>query len=105
MRGSSRRKNISNRLKSGSIFSLTYRRIAIVTVAALGFSFGSTASAAPYKWCAVYNFDIEIRECLFVTIEQCRASISGVGGYCEPNPFYAGPDGKPAKRTPKRDRG
>jgi hypothetical protein len=77
--------------------------LAIVAVAALGIMFGATgASADPYKWCAVYTFDIEIRECGFVTIEQCRASISGVGGYCEPNPFYTAPDEKPAKRPRKR---
>jgi hypothetical protein len=26
--------------------------------------------------------------CGFLTLEQCRASVSGVGGFCVPNPFY-----------------
>ena len=26
-----------------------------------------------------------------MTIEQCRATVAGVGGYCTPNPFYTGP--------------
>ena len=30
------------------------------------------------------------RNCGFSTIEQCRATISGMGGFCEPNPFYPG---------------
>ena len=35
--------------------------------------------------------------CYFLTFEQCRASISGVGGFCRQNAFY---DGRPV-RTPE----
>ena len=51
----------------------------------------SSATADPYKWCAAYgtpggtNFG-------FLTIEQCRATLSGNGGFCEPNQFYTGPE-------------
>ena len=72
--------------------------IAIATIVASGIWFGTTASADPYKWCAVY----EMRDCSYVTIEQCRATISGIGGSCELNQFYTGPDEKPAKHTRKR---
>jgi hypothetical protein len=54
----------------------------------------STAHADPYKWCAEYA-GMEGgggRNCGFVTLEQCRATISGIGGWCEPNPFYTGPE-------------
>ena len=78
--------------------------IAIGIVAAFGISVAATVAADPYKWCAIYSFDVEIRNCGFVTIEQCRAAISGVGGYCESNPYYTGPDEKPAKPTRKRHR-
>ena len=79
---------------------------AIVTVVAFGISFGATgASADPYKWCAVYSMFGEVRNCGFVTIEQCRATISGIGGWCEPNQFYTGPDEKPALRTRERHHG
>jgi hypothetical protein len=40
-----------------------------------------------YPWCAQY-YDIRaITECSFVTYEQCRASISGIGGNCIQNPY------------------
>jgi hypothetical protein len=26
--------------------------------------------------------------CGFLTLEQCRASVSGIGGFCVPNQFY-----------------
>ena len=61
--------------------------------------------ADPYKWCAVYSGkDDGVSNCGFVTIEQCRATISGMGGFCEPNPFYTGPAERPAKRARKRAR-
>jgi hypothetical protein len=38
--------------------------------------------------------------CGFLTIEQCRATVSGIGGFCVPNQFY-NPQG-PAKGARKR---
>jgi uncharacterized protein DUF3551 len=47
----------------------------------------------PYRWCAQYGGSDGDggRNCGFITLEQCRAAISGVGGVCEPNQFYTGP--------------
>jgi len=42
-----------------------------------------------YPWCAVYSGDAGgASNCGFSTIEQCRATVSGIGGSCEPNQFY-----------------
>jgi hypothetical protein len=69
---------------------------AIIAVAVLGIMFGATgASADPYKWCSVG----EATNCGFVTLEQCRG---GSHRSCQLNPFYTGPDEKPAKRPRKR---
>ena len=63
-----------------------------------------TAQADPYRWCADYGaFGNRGTNCYFMTIEQCRAAISGVGGFCRPNPFYDGrpvttPEDRPARR-------
>jgi hypothetical protein len=65
--------------------------LAILTVG----SFADTARADPYKWCAVYSGGDTGgggSSCYFWTLEQCRASVSGVGGFCVKNQFY---DGKP----------
>lgn len=40
------------------------------------------ADAAP--WCARY--DDWTQNCGFYTYQQCLAAVSGVGGYCQPNP-------------------
>ena len=46
--------------------------------------------ADPYRWCAEYGGGGT--NCYFVTLEQCRAAISGNGGFCRQNGFY---DGRP----------
>ena len=50
------------------------------------------AQADPYRWCATYGAGFGSESCYFMTIEQCRASVSGLGGFCRPNSLY---DGKP----------
>ncbi len=55
----------------------------------------------PYPWCAVYGDDAGgASNCGFLTIEQCRATVSGIGGFCEPNQFYN--PGRPAARSRNR---
>jgi len=51
------------------------------------------ARSDSYRWCATYGQGFGGSEsCYFMTMEQCRASVSGLGGFCRPNNFY---DGKP----------
>ena len=43
----------------------------------------------PYPWCAVYSGDGGGgTNWGFLTIEQCRATVSGIGEFCAPNQFY-----------------
>ena len=59
------------------------------------------AKADPYRWCADYMGGAlgGASNCGFITLEQCRATVSGVGGYCRPNAFY---DGLPIGEQPRR---
>jgi hypothetical protein len=58
----------------------------LVTAPAVG-----TANADPYRWCADYGGRTGGTNCYFVTLEQCRAAISGMTtGSCRPNGFYDG---------------
>jgi len=59
-----------------------------VIIAAPMFFTPDTASADPYKWCAVQSEGGT--NCGFVTVEQCRASISGIGGFCDQLFSHAG---------------
>jgi hypothetical protein len=53
----------------------------------------------PYPWCAVYGGSFSgSSNCGFKTLQQCMATVSGIGGSCEPNQFYnPGRSGKRAK--------
>ena len=57
------------------------------------------ANADPYQWCAQYSGGSSGGgiNCGFVTIAQCRATVSGIGGFCVPNQFYTGSDQTPPK--------
>lgn len=45
------------------------------------------AAAAEYPWCAHYGRNSAVN-CGFVSFEQCRLTIAGLGGFCARNPFY-----------------
>ena len=57
----------------------------MITVAAT-----ASASAQVYPWCAEYSGGDTggATNCGFVTLEQCKATISGIGGGCYENPSY-----------------
>jgi hypothetical protein len=65
--------------------------IAIVLAATAA---SAPAQADPYRWCAVYGGTDGDNgtSCYFMTLQQCQASVSGVGGFCTANQFY---DGRP----------
>ena len=49
------------------------------------------AAAYEYPWCAHYSGDDGAGvNCGFMSLEQCRWTVSGAGGFCAPNPVYAG---------------
>jgi hypothetical protein len=71
------------------------RYIAVIGIAAIA-SLPVLATPAraeiEYPWCAQYSGG-EMgggRNCGFSNLEQCRATVSGIGGFCEPNLFYPG---------------
>ena len=53
----------------------------------------TSANADPYRWCAVYSAR-GATNCYFTSLDQCRAALSGMGGFCQPNNFY---DGRPVR--------
>lgn len=68
-------------------------------LAALAAFVPSPSHADQYRWCAQYSgMDGDGgRNCGFVTFEQCMETIRGMGGYCEPNQFYTGPEQRTRK--------
>jgi len=75
---------------------------AFFVLATFASGIGTPAHAAiEYPWCAQYGRD-DGRNCGFSTYEQCMATVSGTGGFCERNSFYTGPAEQPARRPHKR---
>jgi hypothetical protein len=60
------------------------RTLAIITFVAAILSTGE-AQAAP--WCAQYSSQGGGTNCGFYSFEQCMATVSGTGGFCQANPF------------------
>jgi hypothetical protein len=60
------------------------------------------ARAETYPVCLFGGYDSSASHCDFSNLEQCRATASGIGGSCGPNPAYtAAPPvirGGPARR-------
>jgi hypothetical protein len=79
--------------------------IVLTTLAALDVFTPSAGQAEPYPWCAQYGGrGSGGRNCGFATLEQCRATVSGIGGFCEQNLFYTGPAQRSVKRARKHKR-
>ena len=73
------------------------RVLSVALVVAAG-TFADTAKADPYRWCAELTINRGgASNCYFHTLEQCRATVSGIGGFCRLNTFY---DGLPITTPP-----
>jgi hypothetical protein len=63
----------------------------LFAVAAALAAIATPAGAQNYPWCAHYGTPYDDTSCGFVSYEQCMASVSGVGGFCERNDTYRPP--------------
>jgi len=62
---------------------------AVTAIAALAGTASPANAEIYYPWCARYGGEMGgASNCGFSTFEQCRATVSGIGGFCELNPFY-----------------
>lgn len=68
---------------------------ALLAMPLLAFAASTPAAAREYPWCARYDWTTS--NCGFVSFQQCLATISGIGGRCEPNPRYVPQGRKPAR--------
>ncbi len=63
----------------------------------------TAGQAQTYPWCAQYSgWGGGGRNCGFSTYAQCMATVHGMGGFCERNSFYVGPEPGYGRRHPRR---
>jgi hypothetical protein len=56
-------------------------------------------------WCASgFSATEGMRDCAFFSLEQCRASVSGLGGICYPSPYAATYDDGPRQKRKRAHR-
>lgn len=66
----------------------------VFAIAAGVAAMGPSAHAQNFPWCAYYSGGgFGGTNCGFATLGQCRAAVSGVGGYCAHNTQYRGRTG------------
>lgn len=59
--------------------------LAVIAFAALALS--TTGAHAGGSWCANYGTGHSGIDCSFKSQEQCLATLSGLSGFCAPNPY------------------
>ena len=71
-------------------FSIKILAVLVVLPVVLSKAPANALPYDPYPWCADYSAGNGGggTNCGFLTIEQCRATVSGIGGFCVPNQFY-----------------
>ncbi len=57
----------------------------LLAIFAVTAGIGTRAQAQNYPWCAIYDVGDAAYNCGFVSREQCMATVSGIGGFCNPN--------------------
>jgi hypothetical protein len=82
-------------VQEASMRALSTTAIMFVTLVAF-----ADLAHADGTWCAFYGTGFSGRNCGFYSFEQCRASVSGIGGFCQPN-NWTNP-GEPRRRSPAR---
>ena len=73
------------------------RAIPIVATTFAALFLSTIGAHADGTWCARYGTTGGASNCGFYSFEQCRATVSGIGGFCMRNPF-SGYAGAPQKR-------
>src|SRR5262249_62238139 len=69
-----------------------------ITFAALCLS--TTGALADGSWCANYGTGHSGINCTYTSQQQCLASVSGVYGFCTPNPYPGTGYGRGGARNP-----
>ena len=73
----------------------------LLAIFAVTAGIGTRAQAQNYPWCAIYDVGDAAYNCGFVSREQCMATVSGIGGFCNANTQYVPPAMHPVPRARK----
>jgi hypothetical protein len=60
----------------------------LIAAALLADQTASAQSPSSYPWCARYYKEGFPTSCYFTSYQQCKTTLSGIGGYCYESPYY-----------------
>jgi hypothetical protein len=63
------------------------RAILLALLICCASSLFSPGARAAESWCANYGTGHSGSDCSFTSFAQCQATLSGLSGFCQPNPF------------------
>jgi hypothetical protein len=63
------------------------RTIPLVAITFAALSLSTIGARADGTWCARYGTGFGGANCGFNSFQQCMATLSGIGGFCQPNTF------------------
>jgi hypothetical protein len=74
--------------------------IVLAGAVAVCLGMGTPAKAAVWPWCADLGGDPSGggTNCGFASWQQCQTYLSGIGGWCYPNPYYTSEPGPRRRR-------
>ena len=59
--------------------------LAVLSICVGLVSMSKNAEAQNYPWCAHLGTGFESTNCGFTTFQHCMDTVSGIGGFCQPN--------------------
>ena len=63
------------------------RTVSLAVIAFATLSLSTIGARADGSWCANYGTGHSGIDCSFNSMEHCRATLSGLSGFCAPNPY------------------
>ncbi len=79
------------------------RTMPIVAVAFTALSLTTIGARAEGTWCAHLAVPPGAVSCSFYSLQQCQATVSGIGGFCTPNAFAAYGTAREPRRRYRRN--
>jgi len=78
---------------------MVMRALPIAAITVVVSALSGIQPAAAGTWCAQLNVPPGAVQCSFYSLEQCQATVRGIGGFCAPNAFaYSGGIREPRRR-------
>jgi hypothetical protein len=75
--------------------------VALMLATAAAFTPRPAAAAYDLPWCAFLT-DSQTYSCAYTSLQECWASVLGIGGYCRPNFRHPVPPPPPPEAAPRR---